>query len=56
MLTPSKTRLKVGSVHVTTIYDIFWDALKVGVEQRLVWGTGVRVVVGSTPRVGFAML
>ena len=54
--TPSKTRLKVGSVHALYQWCVLWRALKVSVVQRLAMSIGERVVVGSTPRVGCAML
>ena len=45
---PAKTRLKVGSVHVTVKYRILRSGHKVSVAQRLVGSTGGRVVVGSS--------
>jgi hypothetical protein len=47
--TPSKTRLKVGSVHVTGKYGILWVAPRASVAQRSVWAPCERTLVGSIP-------
>jgi hypothetical protein len=56
LLTLSKMRLKVGSVHVVYKYRILLRLFKVSVAQQLAVLTNKRVIIRPWSRDGYALL